>query len=102
MLHCQKRNIFTTGDSMASPRDRRARTGVAGAYFVQGMCFAALLTRVPDLQEKFRFTDGQLSLVLLAVPVVAGVGSVLAGILAGRLGSAVVLRAGGIGVCAAI
>jgi MFS family permease len=87
---------------MVGPRDRLARTGVAGAYFVQGMCFAALLTQVPVLQERFGFSDGQLSLVLLAVPVVAGIGSVLAGILAARYGSAIVLRAGGLGVCAAI
>ena len=87
---------------MASTRDRRARAGVAGAYFVQGLCFAGLLTQVPVLQEKFGFSDAQLSLVLLAVPVVAGVGSVLAGTLATRFGSAVVLRAGGPFVCASI
>jgi MFS family permease len=98
----RRRNFFTTGDVMVSPRDRLARTGVAGAYFVQGMCFAALLTQVPALQAKFGFSAGELSLVLLAVPVVAGVGSVLAGMLAARLGSAPVLRLGGIGVCAAI
>jgi MFS family permease len=98
----RKRNIFTTGAPMISPRDRRARKGVAGAYFTQGMCFAALLTQVPVLQGKFGFSTAQLSLVLLAVPVVAGVGSVLAGLLATRLGSAVVLRAGGLGVCASI
>jgi MFS family permease len=66
------------------------------------MCFAALLTQVPVLQEKFAFSEVGLSLVLLAVPVVAGVGSVLAGLLAGRLGSAIVLRTGGLGVCASI
>jgi MFS family permease len=87
---------------MVGPRDRLARTGVAGAYFVQGMCFAALLTQVPVLQEKFGFSDGELSLVLLAVPVIAGVGSVLAGMLAARFGSAIVLRIGGPGVCVAI
>ncbi len=87
---------------MVGTRDRAARTGVAGAYFVQGMCFAGLLTQVPVLQSKFGFSDGQLSLVLLAVPVVAGLGSVLAGLLAGRFGSAILLRAGGLGVCAAI
>jgi predicted MFS family arabinose efflux permease len=83
-------------------RDRRARVAVATAYLVQGLCFAALLTQVPVLQERFRFSDAGLSLVLLAVPVVAGVGSVLAGALAGRFGSRVVLRAGGLAVCAAI
>ena len=83
-------------------RDRQARVAVAAAYFVQGFCFAALLTHVSELQKKFHFSDGALSLVLLAVPVVAGVGSVLAGILAGRLGSAAVLRVGGPAVCVAI
>src|SRR5689334_16722202 len=83
-------------------RARRARAAVAVAYFVQGFCFAALLTHVSVLQKKFHFSDGELSLVLLAVPVVAGVGSVLAGILAGRLGSALVLRVGGPAVGVAI
>jgi MFS family permease len=83
-------------------RDRRARAGVAGAYFVQGLCFASLLTQVPSLKEKFGFTDDELTLILLAVPVVAGLGSVLAGILAPRLGSAVVLRVSGPLVCATI
>ncbi|MGI5244138.1 MFS transporter [Dactylosporangium sp. CA-139066] len=83
-------------------RDRRARVAVAGAYFVQGFCFAGLLTQVATLQKKFGFDDTQLSLVLLAVPVVAGVGSVVAGLLSARLGSSRVLRAGGPGVCLAI
>jgi MFS family permease len=83
-------------------RDRRARVAVAGAYFVQGFCFAGLLTQVASLQKKFGFDDTQLSLVLLAVPVVAGVGSVVAGLLSARLGSSRVLRAGGPGVCLAI
>jgi MFS family permease len=75
---------------------------VAVAYLVQGFCFSALLTHVSVLQKKFGFSDGALSLVLLAVPVVAGVGSVLAGVFAARVGSAVVLRAGGPGVCLGI
>jgi MFS family permease len=83
-------------------RDRHARAAVAVAYFVQGFCFAALLTHVSVLQEKFSFSDGELSLVLLAVPVVAGVGSIVAGLLAGRFGSAAVLRVGGPLVCLAI
>ncbi|WP_238014064.1 MFS transporter [Dactylosporangium sp. AC04546] len=83
-------------------RDRRARAAVAGAYLVQGFCFAGLLTQTGVLQEKFGFSDGELSLVLLAVPVVAGVGSVVAGALSARFGSSPVLRAGGPGVCVAI
>ncbi len=84
------------------PRYRWARAGAAGAYSVQGMCFAALLTQVPALQERYAFTNNQLTLVLLAVPLVAGVGTVLAGALAARLGSAVVLRVAGPGVCACL
>ncbi|MEN3306267.1 MAG: hypothetical protein V7603_2469 [Micromonosporaceae bacterium] len=83
-------------------RDRRARTAAAGAYFVQGLCFAGLLTQVPTLQKKFDFTDLQLTLILLVVPVVAGVGSVLAGVLAPRVGSALVLRIAGPTVCVAM
>jgi MFS family permease len=83
-------------------RFRRARVAAAGAYLVQGLCFATLLTRVPTLQDKFGFSDGELSLILLAVPVVAGVGSVLAGLLAARWGSALVLRVSGPAVCLAI
>ncbi|HKS98886.1 MAG TPA: MFS transporter, partial [Rugosimonospora sp.] len=84
------------------PRDRRARLGAAGAYFVQGLCFAGLLTQVPTLQKEFGFTDGQLTLILLVVPVVAGVGSVLAGVLAPRIGSGLVLRVAAPTVCVAM
>jgi MFS family permease len=83
-------------------RDRRARVAVATAYFVQGLCFAALLTQTPALQQRFELTDGELTLILLAVPVVAGLGSVLAGVLASRTGSSTVLRAGNLLVCLSI
>lgn len=83
-------------------RYRLARVAVSTAFFVQGLCFAALLTKIPALKDRFDFTDGELSLVLLAVPVVSGVGSVLAGALASRYGSAVVLRVGAPGVALAI
>jgi MFS family permease len=85
-----------------SIRDRRARVAASGAYFVQGMCFATVLSQVPGLKEKFGFTDDELTFVLAAVPIVAGLGSLLAGFLAPRIGSAPVLRTGGPLVCAAI
>lgn len=92
----------TTQTYQVTARDRRARRSTAAAYVVQGLCFAGVLTRVPALKDKFGFSDGELSLILLAVPVVAGAGSVLAGALAARLGSAPVLRVAGPGVCAAM
>ncbi|MGA8117171.1 MAG: MFS transporter [Actinocatenispora sp.] len=73
-------------------QDRTTRVAVAASFFVQGLCFAALVTQVPVLREKHGLTDLQLSVVLLAVPVVAGVGSLLAGQLAKRWGSATVVR----------
>jgi len=82
--------------------DRRARAAVSAAFAVQGLCFAGVLTQVPQLRDRFDFSDLQLSLILLIVPVVAGVGSVLAGLLAPRFGSAPVLRVAGLGVCLAV
>lgn len=82
--------IGTDGDTGA--RDRRARLVVTAFYLVQGMCFAGLLAQVPTLQHDLGISDGTLTLILLLVPVVAGVGSVLAGALAPRVGSARLLH----------
>jgi len=70
-------------------------------FAVQGVCFAAVIARVPVMQSKFGLTDLQLTSVLGAVPLVAGVGSVLAGVLAPRIGSGTVLRFASVGVAAA-
>ncbi|GAA4202487.1 MFS transporter [Streptosporangium oxazolinicum] len=87
---------------MPTPRDRQARVATWAAFFVQGLCLATLLTHVIDLQHRFGLSDGDLTLVLLLVPVIAGVGSAVAGLLAGRYGSAPVLRISQVGVCAAV
>jgi MFS family permease len=71
----------------------------AVAFFVQGLCFAVVVTRISVLQDKFHLSNGQLTLVLLLVPVIAGVGSVLAGPLAARFGSKTVLRTAQPAVC---
>ena len=84
-----------------APRTRRGRIGASAAFAVQGLCFAAVIARVPVLQTRFGLSDGQLTIILGAVPIVAGVGSVLAGVLAPRLGSGTVLRIAGVGVAAA-
>ncbi|MDP9865099.1 MULTISPECIES: MFS transporter [Streptosporangium] len=84
---------------MPTPRDRQARVATWAAFFVQGLCFATLLTHVIDLQHRFGLSDGDLTLVLLLVPVIAGVGSVVAGPLAAKYGSGPVLRISQVGVC---
>ena len=57
------------------------------------MCFAALVSRVPAVQSKFDLSDGALGLIVGLVPIIAGIGSVVAGSLAGKHGSRPVLRA---------
>ncbi|TDC54979.1 MFS transporter [Actinomadura sp. KC345] len=73
-------------------RDRQARFSAYTAFAVQGLCFASLVTQVPRMQEVHHLSDATLSLVLLMVPLVAGVGSVVSGALFQRFGSGVVLR----------
>lgn len=94
--------VADVAQRVAGVRDGRRRVAISGGYIVQGLCFAALLTQVPVLQERYGVTDAQLPLVLAAVPVVAGLGSVLAGMVAERLGSAVVLRVAQPLVCLAV
>jgi MFS family permease len=72
--------------------DRRARVSGAVAYAAQGVCFAALVTRIPTVQERFDLSEGSLALLLGLVPIVAGVGSIAVGGVIARLGSAPVLR----------
>jgi len=71
---------------------RRARLAVTVAYVGQGVCFAALVSRVPAVQTKFALSDGALGLIVGLVPIIAGVGSVVAGSLAEKHGSRPVLR----------
>ena len=71
---------------------RRARVAVTVAYVGQGLCFAALVSRVPALQTRFALSDGALGLIVGLVPIIAGVGSVVSGSLAERRGSRPVLR----------
>jgi MFS family permease len=74
---------------------RRARFAVTLAFVVQGICFAALVTRIPTIQDRFELSDGTLGLMVGLVPIVAGIGSVVAGALSPRHGSRVVLRVTG-------
>ncbi|GII52992.1 MFS transporter [Planotetraspora thailandica] len=87
---------------MPTPRDRRARLATFAVFFVQGLTFATLLTQVSALQKKHGLSDGELTILLLVVPVIAGVGSVIAGSLASRHGSRVILRVVQPLACAAV
>ncbi|MFG3439081.1 MFS transporter [Nonomuraea sp. NPDC047897] len=77
---------------MSSPRDRQARVATFVAYAVQGLSFATLLVQTATLQDRHRLDEGSLTLLLLVVPVFAGVGSLAAGSFAHRRGSKLMLR----------
>jgi MFS family permease len=81
---------------------QRARRATYVAFFVQGMCLAALLTRVPALRRRFGLADGQLAIAMVAVVLIAAVGSLAAGRLAARHGSVSVLRGSAPTVCLAL
>jgi MFS family permease len=85
-----------------SARDRRARVAAYAGFGVQGLCFASLVTRVPQIQQAHGLSDGELAVVLLLVPVIAGVGSVVSGAIFPRYGSAIVLRVAQPAVCVTI
>jgi MFS family permease len=91
-----------SANAATSAGEGRTRAAVFTAYGVQGTLFASLVTHVPTLQDRFLLSDGTLGLLLLAVPIVAGLGSVLAGALAARYGSAVVLRVSQPAVCLSV
>lgn len=73
-------------------RYRQARMATFAVFAVQGLSFATLLTQVAALQNKHGLSEGDLTLLLLVVPVLAGAGSVTAGTLAARKGSKWLLR----------
>lgn len=70
----------------------RARIAGYGVFFATGLLFATLVTRIPALQARFGLSEAALTVLMALVPVVAGVGSMLAGRLVPRFGSAAVLR----------
>ncbi len=72
----------------------RARGATAAGFLSQGLILLSLTTRLPDFQDKWGFSDVTLSLVLLMMILLAGVGSVVAETLAKRRDSALLLRAG--------
>ncbi|MGW0614349.1 MFS transporter [Streptomyces sp. NPDC002788] len=55
---------------------RRGRASLAFSFFVQGVAFALLVTRIPAIQSRYGVSDALLPAFLAAVPILAGVGSV--------------------------
>ncbi|MFI8828436.1 MFS transporter [Streptomyces sp. NPDC053431] len=77
---------------MTDARLRRGRGSLAVSFFVQGVTFALLVTRIPAIQDRYGITDGLLPVFLAAVPVLAGVSSVVTEKVVARVGPSNVLR----------
>ncbi|MFJ4966532.1 MFS transporter [Streptomyces sp. NPDC088729] len=56
---------------------RHGRASLALSFCVQGVTFALLVTRIPAIQDRYGISDGLLPVFLAAVPILAGVGSVV-------------------------
>jgi MFS family permease len=66
---------------------RRGRVGAGCAFAAQGLVFAVLLTHVPQFNTRYDMGDGRITLVILAVSIIAGAGSVTAESVAARYSS---------------
>ncbi|MDF9875115.1 MFS transporter [Cellulosimicrobium cellulans] len=72
----------------------RARIATTAAYAVQGFGFAVVLTSIPGYKERLGMGDDVVTLVVLGVCVVAGLGSALSGVVAALRGARAVVVGG--------
>ena len=79
-------NVAVSGDL------RRARLATTAAFAIQGLTFASIVTRLPTFKDRLDLTDTDVLVILAAVAVMSGVGSLVTGTVAERYGSAVTLR----------
>ncbi|GAB6899511.1 MFS transporter [Kineosporia succinea] len=73
--------------------DVRARLAVSSAFVAQGLLFTVLLTHLPQFKDRFGLSDGSVTLIIVMVTLIAGVGSLASEALAARSSSRVALRA---------
>jgi MFS family permease len=81
---------------------RRSRLAVAGAFLTQGFVFISLTTRLPAFADRWSLSEVELSLLLLGLVLLAGVGTLIAERVAPRFGSALPLRAALVGTAVTV
>ncbi|WP_399088906.1 MFS transporter [Streptomyces sp. BBFR2] len=91
-----------TAPRVPGTQARYGRVSLALSFFVQGTAFALLVTRIPAIQDRYGISDALLPAFLAAVPVLAGIGSVLTERLVRRVRPSRVLRAAQPVVCLAL
>jgi MFS family permease len=87
---------------MRSVSLRQNRLAVAGAFATQGFVFISLTTHLPAFSDLWSLSEVELSLLLLALVLLAGLGTLLAERLAPRVGSAALLRAALVGIAVTV
>src|SRR5689334_3463914 len=80
----------------------RHRLAAAGGFCTQGFVFISLTTRLPAFADRWDLSEVELSLLLLALVLLAGVGTLTAERLAPRVGSAWPLRAAFVGTAVSV
>ena len=93
---------MATTPELAAPAHARARLAAAAGFFTQGFVFISLTTRLPAVQDHWGYSDTTLSLLLLMMVLLAGLGSVLAETACKRVDSAVILRAALLAIAVAV
>ncbi|MGA8248512.1 MAG: MFS transporter, partial [Nocardioides sp.] len=79
---------------MTSPSATAARNAVSAVFALNGLCFATLASRLPDLRASLELSNGALGSLLLSVAVGAMAGMPASGHLVERYGAASVVRLG--------
>ncbi len=79
---------------LAAPdsRQRQARVATSAAFAAQGVMFTVLLTHLPQFTDRYGISEGTVTLIVLMVTVLAGVGSLLTEMLASATSSRTALR----------
>ena len=93
---------MATTPALAPPSHAPARRAAAAGFFTQGFVFISLTTRLPKVQDHWHYSDTTLSLLLLMMVLLAGLGSVVAETLCRRVDSAAILRVALLGIAVAV
>ena len=94
--------IMATTPDLTVQVPHRARRAAQSAFVTQGFVFISLTTRLPTVQDHWGYSDTTLSLLLLMMVLLAGLGSVLAETACKRVDSATILRAGLLAIAVAV
>jgi MFS family permease len=75
--------------SLISPKNYRI--AIAVFFFIAGLCFASWASRIPDIKHHLGLSDGQLGLILFAMPVGTMLALPFTGWVISKLGSRTIL-----------